>query len=175
KTTSTRCSDGSVPVYPRNPYASSNPLQTTALFQNRESVWRILMTSRITLDVLAKPQHTFKILGTAGGDIFTQKNAIFSPPELQFEADDGFLGTSVLSFSQSQNFNLNGNAVYVFKSSGGTSATTKAGVQYETRNLNIDRTMAENLVGGLQNIRNATFYRFIEQELQQVKDFGFFV
>jgi len=174
KTLAVRCSDGSTPIYPRNPYASSNPLQTTALFQNREAVWRILMTSRMTLDILNKPQHTLKLLSTAGGDIFTQKNAVYSPPELQFEADDGFLGTSVLSFSQNQSFNVNGNLVYTFKTSSGTTATTQGGIQYETRNLNIDRTMAENLVGGLQNIRNATFYRFIEQDLQIQKDFGFF-
>src|SRR5205807_3975313 len=33
KTTNIRCSDGSVPIYPLNPYAASNPLQSTALFQ----------------------------------------------------------------------------------------------------------------------------------------------
>ncbi|MBI4420301.1 MAG: SusC/RagA family TonB-linked outer membrane protein [Gemmatimonadetes bacterium] len=173
-TTKTRCSDGSVPIYPVNPYGSSNPLQSTALLQNREAVWRILMNARASLDAVVTPQHTLRFLGTAGGDIFTQKNAVYSPPELQFEDDDGFLGTSVLSFSQSQNFNVNANAVYTYRTAGGTSATTQAGIQYETRNLNIARTMAENLVGGLQNIRNATFYRFIEQDLQLVKDFGLF-
>ncbi|MBI4501904.1 MAG: SusC/RagA family TonB-linked outer membrane protein [Gemmatimonadetes bacterium] len=173
KTTAIHCSDGSVPIYPENPYGSSNPLQSTALFQNREIVWRSLFTGRASLDLVNSAQHTLRLIGVGGGDVFTQKNDIYSPPELFFEDDDGLLGTSVLSFSQSQNFNLNTNAVYTFKTNSGTSATTQLGVQYETRNVNIDRTMARNLVGGVHNLRSGTSV-IVEQDKQLTKDFGFF-
>src|SRR5262249_54778041 len=112
--------DGSFPS--TAPYASSNPFQTAALFQDRESVWRTIPTGRMSLDVVSTTQHTLRFIATSGADIFTQRNTIYAPPELQFANLTGLPGTSVLSYGQNLNYNANGNVVYIYKTPGGTSS-----------------------------------------------------
>jgi outer membrane receptor protein involved in Fe transport len=178
------CPDGSRVSDPANPcegvvysttapYAFSNPFQTVALFKNKESVWRSIFTGRYNWDVLSKTQHTLRLSANGGGDIFTQKNQVLSPPDLQFEQTRGLPGTSVIGYGQSQTFNVNGNAVYTFKTGGGTSATTQAGVQYETADLDRTNTLSQNLVGGQTNAGSGVVT--IGQEYRErVRDLGFF-
>ena len=159
--------------FPVNPYSVANPLQTAALFKNGDAVWRSIFTGKFTVDAINAPQHTLRFVAIGGGDVYTQSNDVFAPPSLQFAPANGLPGTEVISAAQNQNFNLNGNAVYTFKPGNGTSATTQAGVQFETRNFNVSRTAAENLVGGVRNIRAGTAI-FVEQDKQLTKDLGFF-
>src|SRR6185503_8426104 len=128
-----------------NPYGSANPFQTAALMKDRESVWRAIGTARIQLDAVRSSQHTLRFIATGGGDVFTQKNVVFAPPVLQFQ--QAVAGTSAVGYSQNQNFNVNANAVHTFKSSA-FSATTQAGLQFESSNLDIVRTAQQNMVGG---------------------------
>ncbi|MBI4421187.1 MAG: TonB-dependent receptor plug domain-containing protein [Gemmatimonadetes bacterium] len=159
--------------FPVNPFQRSNPLQTLELFQNDEQVWRAIFTGRLALDVVTTAQHTLRLITTAGGDVFTQKNDIYSPPELQYEPGDGLLGTAILSFGQNQNFNVNANAVYTYRTVGGTSVTAQLGSQFETRNLNVERVASQNLVGGVRSLRSGTT-NLVEQDRELVKDRGFF-
>ena len=163
------CAEG---VYPVNPYGFSNPDQTVQLFQNRETVWRIIGAGKLTFDVVNTPTHTLRLLANGGGDFFNQRNNVYSPPELQFEPLDGLLGTSAVSFSQNLNSNLNTNAVYTYKA-GKTTATTSLGFQFETRDLTVDRTLAANLVGGLNQISAGTKV-IVESNRQRVEDVGYF-
>jgi hypothetical protein len=156
------CPDGSRVSNPGNPcegvtypftapYAFSNPFQTVGLFTNKESVWRSIATGRLTYEMLNSGNHVLRLSGNGGGDIFTQKNQVLSPPELQFEQTRGLPGTSVIGYGQSQAYNLNGNAVYTYKTNGGTSATTQAGIQYGTSSLDRTSTLSQNLIGGQTN------------------------
>src|SRR5262249_39793604 len=91
-----------------------------------------------------------------------------------FEALDGLLGTSVLSFGTGLNANVNGNAVYTFKPlSGAFTSTTSAGIQYETRTLQVGRTLSEGLVNGLSITTAGTSIKEDETH-EQVKDLGLF-
>ncbi|MBI4500435.1 MAG: SusC/RagA family TonB-linked outer membrane protein [Gemmatimonadetes bacterium] len=173
KTAALRCPDGSVPSFPVNPYSASNPLQNLALMKLNESLWRFIGAARLQVDAVNTSRHNVRLSANAGSDLLTQKNVVFSPPELQFEPVDGLAGTSALSFSQNLNLNVNGNAVYTFKTGGGTSATTSIGVQYETRDLDIDRTASQGLVGGLQVVQSGTAVQIGEQ-IERVEDFGYF-
>ncbi|MBI4500386.1 MAG: SusC/RagA family TonB-linked outer membrane protein [Gemmatimonadetes bacterium] len=159
-------------VYPVNPYVAANPLHTASAFKNYEDVWRVLGSGRMQLDIVNSVQHTLRLIANGGADYFNQDNRVFSPPELQFEALDGLLGTSVVSESRNLNYNLNANGVYTLKTSG-FSATTQVGTQYETRELFIDRVRSSNLVGGLQ-ITTAGTDVGIDAQHEYVKDFGFF-
>jgi TonB-linked SusC/RagA family outer membrane protein len=162
--------DGTYP--PVAPFGTNNVLQTADLFENRETVWRSLFNLKADYLAFTSDQNSLRLIFVGGGDVFTQKNAIFSPAELFWEADDGFLGTSITSFSQSQNFNINANAVYRFNGASFT-ATTQLGGQFEANDQNITRAMARNLVGGLNNIRSGTSF-LNEQDRQRIKDLGFF-
>jgi TonB-dependent starch-binding outer membrane protein SusC len=156
-----------------NPYVSSNALQTAAQLKNRENVWRLIATGRVSVDAVTTPRHSLRLIANGGSDFFSQENEVFSPPNLLFEPLDGLLGTSVASNSSNLNYNLNANAVYTYRTAGGSSFTTQFGTQYETRELKIHRTLAANLVGGLQLITSGTTV-VVDADHQYVKDFGFF-
>lgn len=173
-TSKSTCPDGSKPVFPRNVFYNSNPFQTAALFRNDEIVWRVVPGGRITVAAVKTPQQELRFVANGGADFFIQKNVVFSPPELQFESADGLLGASGLASSYSLNSNLNANLVHVLKSlSDLFSATTSLGAQYETRDLDISRILAQNLIGGLQVVSSGTAVG-ISANHQKVKDQGFF-
>jgi outer membrane receptor protein involved in Fe transport len=155
-----------------NPYVASNALQTAALMKNREYVWRFIGTGHATLDAISTQKNTLRFLVNGGADFFNQSNEVFSPPELLFEPLDGLLGTSVVSNSNNLNFNVNANVVHIFNTNS-MSFTTQFGTQYESRELKINRILAANLVGGLQNVTSGTTTG-IDAQHQYVKDFGMF-
>ncbi len=175
------CPDGSREVslsceggaYPVNPFVASNPLHTANNLENRERVWRIITSARAELDIVNTPQHSLRFIGVGGTDFFNQHNTVFSPPDLQFEAVDGLFGSSAVGRSNNLNLNVNANAVYKYTLANATSFTTQFGLQYETRELEIDRVVAANLVGGIQSITAGTTI-LVDARHEYVKDFGFF-
>ena len=177
------CPDGTRVTNPGNPcegvtypftapYAFSNPFQTVGLLVNKESVWRTITTARLNVDVLNGAQHQLRLSANGGGDIFTQKNQVYSPPEMQFEQTRGLPGTSATGFGQSQSFNVNGNAVYTLKTSSMT-ATTQGGIQYETTDLDRSNALANNLVGGQLDVQSGTVTS-VQQYRERIRDLGFF-
>ena len=159
-------------VYPRNPFAASNILETASLVRNDEEVWRFVGSGNLTFDAITSATHTLRLSATGGIDFYNQKNELFSPPESQFEPNDGLPGTSVLGSAYSQYMNANLNAVYTFNSDAFQS-TTSFGTQYELRDLDASSTIAKNLIGGLQNIDRGTATE-VRQNRERVLDFGIF-
>ena len=177
------CSDGSreadvancqggTGVYPDNPFAASNILQTASLVNNDEEVWRFIGAANLTVQAVSTGAHNLRLTATGGIDFFNQKSQLFSPPELQYEPSDGLPGTSVLGSAYSQYMNVNLNAVYTFDSDAMRS-TTSFGTQYEIRDLDSSSTIARNLIGGLQNIDRGTATE-VRQLRQRTEDFGIF-
>jgi TonB-linked SusC/RagA family outer membrane protein len=161
-------------TYPVSPFHASNPFQTMDLFQNEETVWRSISSGRLTYSAYTSDRNQLRFVGVGGFDVFNQKNFVFSPPELYFEDDDGFPGLNGLSYGQNINKNLNLNAVHIFTPKGGAfTATTSIGTQYETRDLDISRTVSENLLSGLPNLRDGT-RRDLDEQSEGVEDFGMF-
>jgi len=161
-------------VYPRNPFAPSNPLQTFAELKDAEDVWRILATSSARVDAVTTPtQHvTFNLTG--GVDFFSQRNDILSPADLQYEPQDGQPGTVVLGKASDVRLNLIGNVVHTYTpASDAYRATTSAGVQYENRNLNFTNIVGRTLALGLQNVSQATSINSSQSE-QPVKNVGLY-
>ncbi len=159
-------------TFPLNPYERSNPFQTAELFENDETVWRLMTAANIEAEILQGDGNSLRFLSTAGVDYFTQKNVLFAPPELQFEPNDGLAGTS--SLGNSSNRDLTFSANLVFQRQGDSySATTTAGLQYEDRELDIARTLAQGLTAGQQNI-NVGVQTTVNQFRSRVRDQGFF-
>lgn len=164
-----RQADGTFPV---NPFERSNPLQTAALLKNDEDVWRMIGSADLNVDVLKSTTQSLQFRFTAGLDYFTQENEIFSPPNLQFEPNDGLAGTSLLSRSDNLNLNINGNLVHSYTpSSGSYTAITSAGIQYSDQDLNVSRITSQNLIAGQPNVDAGTVVGVTEFR-QRVKDFG---
>ncbi len=167
-----RRSDGS---FRDNPFVPSNPLQTAALMKNDEDVWRFLSSGLLDIDLVTNSRHSLKLIGNGGLDVFNQTNSLFFPPTLQFEPNDGELGTSLLKASDNTNLNLDVASVHRYTPSGGRwSATTSAGIQYTRRDLNVLQNEGYNLVGGQENIDAAT-RKVVLRRRESIKNVGYFL
>jgi len=160
-------------TYPVDPFYPSNPFQTIDLLQNREIVWRSITTARVQAEAFNKGAHQLRLIAHGGVDVFTQRNNVFSPPELHFEDDDTRLGTAVESYAQNLQYNVNFNAVHVYAPGPRFSITSQIGTQYEVRDLDQTRTVGENLLGGLA-VPVAGTVRDLDNSLLRVYDFGVF-
>ena len=163
--------DGSFPL---NPFERSNPVQTMSLLKNDEDTWRVLgtLTSRVSL--MSTARHNITLIGIGGVDYFNQENEFVSPPELEYEPNDGQPGTVVVGKSSNLNLNLalNGNYTYT-PESGRFRATTSAGVQYEDRTLDATRILARTLLSGQENPDQATSVSVLQDD-RPVRDFGIY-
>ena len=159
-------------AYPRNPFAASNVLETASLVRNDEEVWRFVGSGALTFDAVSSGAHALRLSAVGGIDFFNQKNTLFSPPETQFEPNDGLAGTSVLGSGYSQYLNFDANAVYTYDSDA-VRFTTSFGTQYEIRDLDVSSAIAKNLIGGLQNIDRGTATEVRQNRTRSV-DFGVF-
>ena len=160
-------------VYPDNPFERSNPFQTYAFLRNDEDVWRALGAGTLRFDAITSERQNLRFVVTGGIDYFNQENDIYSPPELEYEPNDGQPGTTVLGKTSNLNLNLLSNAIYTYQTSGGTRATTAVGVQYVDRDFNFTNLVGRNLPPGQQNIDQATSV-IINQQLQPQQDLGLY-
>jgi TonB-dependent starch-binding outer membrane protein SusC len=159
--------------YPRNPFERSNPLQTYAFLKNAEDVWRIFANTQLKFDAITTAQHNLRFTATGGLDNFSQRNDIYSPPELYFEPNDGQPGTVVLGKTQNTNVNVLGSAVYTYTpSSGSLTATTSATWQYINTSLNVSNIVGRDILTGLQNVDKAANITNLTQNETPVRDVG---
>lgn len=159
-------------TFPSNPYERSNPLQTAELFENDETVWRLITSANIDVDLFSSATQSLTATAMAGVDYFTQKNALFAPPELQFEPNDGLAGTSALSNSDNRDVTLSTNLVHTYTTSS-LASTATFGIQYEDREVDIARTFAQGLTAGQRNV-SAGVQTSVTQFRSIVRDFGVF-
>src|SRR5438128_8801804 len=113
---------GFVPLLPANgvypapalSYFGANPLQTTALGSNDETALRFTGGLTATFQAVQTARHSLKLVGGGGIDFFTQKDEVFAPPELFFEASRSSPGTSTLGNADSRftNWNTKANHTY---------------------------------------------------------------
>jgi TonB-dependent starch-binding outer membrane protein SusC len=162
-------------TWPENPFVASNPLQTAALMENDETVWRFIAAGRASLDVVATPRTSLEISLNGGVDFLNQDNTLLFPPELQFEDDDGLPGTALKGSADHLNLNLDGNVVHRYTPAGeGFTATTSFGVQYQRGTLDRARIVSRNLVAGQGSVNAGTSID-ISQRREEVKDLGLFL
>ena len=161
-------------TFPLNPFERSNPIQTMSLLTNAEDTWRALGTLTARATVVSSARHNVTLIGVGGADYFNQDNEFISPPEMEYEPNDGQPGTVVAGKSSNLNLNLavNGNYTYT-PESGHFQATTSAGVQYEDRTLDATRILARTLLSGQQNPDQATSVSVLQDD-RPVKDFGIY-
>ncbi|MHB1192373.1 MAG: SusC/RagA family TonB-linked outer membrane protein [Longimicrobiales bacterium] len=169
----TVCDNPKAAVYPENPFVASNPFQTAALMTRNDNVWRYITNFQAAYEPVITSTQRLRIMTNGGFDEFMQKGDYVSPPELQFEDDDGLPGTRVLTYGSSRNTNVNLNVVHQYQTSS-LSATTSAGAQYEARDMNVSRNAARGLTAGTANL-GAGVSQSIEEVNETEKDFGVFL
>jgi TonB-linked SusC/RagA family outer membrane protein len=162
--------------FPRNPFERSNPLQTYQFLTNDEDVWRVLGTSSLHWLPLHSAKSTLQFIGTGGVDYFQQDNNFVSPPELQYEPNDGQPGTVVLSKSSNRNVNLSLNATHTYLPGNpdhGSQWTTSAGIQFEERRLFATQILGRTLLPGQTSPQQAANQTVLSR-LEPVRDLGIF-
>ena len=160
--------------FPLNPLERSNPLQTFTFLKNEEDTWRALGTVTARATLVSKPRHTWQLIAIGGADYFEQDNDFVSPPELEFEPNDGQPGSVVLSKASNLNLNLAVNSNYTYiPGSGSFQSTFSAGVQYEDRDLNATRILARTLLSGQENQDQATSVTPFQDD-RLVRDLGIY-
>jgi TonB-linked SusC/RagA family outer membrane protein len=175
--TAAKPTDSLIPVdFPVNPFERSNPLQTFQFLKNDEDVWRLLGTSTLRWSPLRSARSTLQFIGIGGVDYFQQDNNLVSPPELQFEPNDGQPGTVVLSKSSNRNLNLALNATHTFVPGDpehGAQWTTSAGIQFEERRLFATQIIGRTLLTGQQSVQQAAS-QTVTSRLEPIRDLGIF-
>lgn len=168
---------GFVPLLPANgvypdpgglSYFGSNPLQTTAVGKTGETALRFIGGLTASFQAVQTARHSLKLVGGGGIDFFSQKDEIFAPPELFFEARQTNPGTSTLSNADSRFANWNGNAIHTYTpASGSWKATTAVGVQWEDRQLSRSRIISSGLLPGQQNINQGSVVTPFEENTHE--------
>jgi TonB-linked SusC/RagA family outer membrane protein len=162
--------------FPTNPFERSNPLQTFQFLKNDEDVWRLLGTTTLRWSAIQSARSNLQLVGTGGVDYFQQDNDFVSPPELQFEPNDGQPGTVVLSKSSNRNLNLALNAIHTYRPGNaehGTQWTTSAGIQFEERRLFATQILGRTLLTGQTSPQQAASQTVLSR-IEPVRDLGLF-
>ena len=171
----TRDEDGNFPTNPAVGNAS-NPLQTAALVENGEDVWRGFGSVNMDFRAVSAEDHDIRFTGTAGVDAFNQENELFSPPAAFYEDADGLPGTSVLGKTDHQNYNVSASGIWDWTPdflAGGTS-TFSSGIQFERRSNNVARITSQNLNAGFPNVDVGAQTAIFENKTE-VEDFGVYL
>jgi TonB-dependent starch-binding outer membrane protein SusC len=127
-------------MFPVNPAVGggANPVQTVALFQNREDVWRIIGGTTAQVDAYKSEDgaHQVKVLGNFGADSFDQKNNLLASAELSFQASQDLPGISVDASTTNLNWNSGAGVLYSYTpKSGKLRNALSGGLTYESVDL----------------------------------------
>ncbi|MEP6691704.1 MAG: SusC/RagA family TonB-linked outer membrane protein, partial [Gemmatimonadaceae bacterium] len=153
--------------------STSNPFQTLSFLTANEDVYRGLGSGRLNYTALATDRNTVVLSAIGGIDWFNQDNRVYSPNFLQYEPNDGFLGTAVQGNGVSRQVNSSLNGVWTFTPrSRGLTATTSGGLQYEARRLNQYNLRARGLIPGVSNVNQGT--QDATQAKNEVRDQAFY-
>jgi len=160
-------------TYPRHPFNANNPFQTADLFENREDVNRSIISARLQAELWTTTKQSLRLSVNGGRDLFTQKNKVIAPPGLYALEGVALPGSSVLSYAQNTNRNINSYLVHDYHLPNGGLATGQLGMQLESVDLDANYTLTQGLIGGLTNVDKGLAVR-VEQNRTRVRDQGFF-
>jgi len=162
-------------VYPANPYAPSNFLETAAKITNNEKVNRLIGGGTVTAKLITKDNMSLRAIFRGGIDYYNLATAALFPNDVQFQSNGaGLNGVSVQGSTNSFNNNLAAFLVHSFYTNSGLNFRTQLGVTQENFNRNTILGVGSNLIGLQTNLdqsgtRNVTQTRLLQQ------DKGFFV
>jgi len=127
---------------------TSNPFDVVQSIQNDEDTWRQTGNVRLAYSLLSSVNNTVQVTYIGGVDRFQFEGQQYSPNYLQFESQDGFLGTSQQEQTDSRFINQSINAVWTFSPGKKwfNSAQTSFGGTYETQKTNFYNIRARGLL-----------------------------
>ncbi|NEM98126.1 SusC/RagA family TonB-linked outer membrane protein [Pontibacter burrus] len=160
-------------LYPDNPFAASNFLQTRDLMTNEENVDRFLGGLTLNTNLYNTDRSSTKLVIRAGLDFYNLKTVAIFPRILQFERN-GNQGTSI----QGNNYNLNTNfAAFLVNNlsfnDDNLNFTTTIGATRENFNQDQVLTIATQLIGSQTNLDQSSAVT-VDQTQLPVRNKGLF-
>jgi TonB-dependent starch-binding outer membrane protein SusC len=135
----------------------SNPFETFEFLKNTEDVNRFIGSGSLAYQAIQSASNRLRFEYLTGIDQFDQDNQIYSPNFLQYENNDGLLGTAVQSNAISRQLNQRLSLSYDFTpSSLPFSLSTVAGVTEEQQRFNSYRVQARGLIPSVTNVNQGT-------------------
>lgn len=142
--------------YVRNPFncpTCSNPFETFARLKATEDVYRGLGSFRLNYSALNTQRHRVELTANGGFDRFNTESGVFSPGNLQYETQDGLLGTALQRPVFGQNINSQAVGTYTFTpASLPFTVTTSAGLSYEEQRTNALTLRGQGLLPGVPRV-----------------------
>jgi len=141
-------------VYPKNPFAASNPLQTRDLMTNNEGVNRFVTGLNIEAILQKSIKSITKIVGRGGVDFYSLRTDAQFPVALQFQTVNQ--GTSIQGFTTNLNTNYIASLVNTFTPSEKLSFTTSLGLTQENGSYDNLLNVATHVIPGQSNVNQAS-------------------
>ncbi len=137
-------------VYPNNPFAASNVLQTIALMRNNEEVNRFSTGINVEALLVKTNKSSTKLIGRGGVDFYNLVTTALFPRNLQSQSVNR--GTSIQGLSKSLNNNFIVSLVNIFTPTDNLGFTTSAGYSQESGDFNNVLDVATQVAPGQSNI-----------------------
>jgi len=161
-------------LFPANPFAPSNFLETAALVTNNESVNRFLGGATLTWNIHSTDNSSLKLIGRGGLDNYNLSTTAIFPNSLQFQRDGaGLNGVSVQGNTSSNRTNIAAFLNHSYYMDNGLSFTTSVGVDQFDSNRNTVLGDANGLIGSQSNLDQSSNRNLGQNKLIQ-QDKGFF-
>ncbi|MET7000768.1 SusC/RagA family TonB-linked outer membrane protein [Chitinophaga defluvii] len=131
--------------YPRNPMASSNPIETRDKMTNNELTNRVISGVNLEATLQQSEIATTKFIARGGVDFYNFKTKVLFPASLQFERVKR--GHNIQGNANNTFTNWAGFLVNTFTPNTNLSFTTSAGLTHEYASFDQILTLATQLVG----------------------------
>ena len=133
-------------------FYASNPLQTFAVLDTPEEVWRLIGAVDATYNVIAQERQTLDVKAVAGIDNYSLNSRIFSPREAIYEQANGTNGTNTNLNAVNTNGNFSLSLAHGFTPANRfLSLTTSAGLQHEYKSQNISNVVGQDCPSAQRN------------------------
>jgi TonB-linked SusC/RagA family outer membrane protein len=159
--------------YPRNQFASSNPLETRDLSSNNEKTNRFVGGANLEIKLQMSDRSTTRFIGRGGIDYFNFKTAALFPRNLQFE-ENNLQGHSIQGNTNNTNTNIAGFFINSFTPNPNLTLNSTVGATLENGFMDNIVTNATNLVSGQSNL-DASANTNTRQFRQKFRDNGIFI
>src|SRR6185436_1186732 len=143
-------------IYPSNPFAASNVLQTRDLVKNNETTYRTFQSLNFKVFLQQSSKSITKLVINNGFDFYNLKNFAYFPPSLQFESNGaGTGGASIQGNTNNLNLNSYQALVNTMTPSENLNFTTSVGATYESTDFNNVLSTSSQLIGTQTNLDQA--------------------
>jgi TonB-linked SusC/RagA family outer membrane protein len=158
-------------VYPDNPGASGNPLQTRDETRNRENINRVLQGVNLEYSAFQTDNQNLKFVLNGGVDFFLNETEVYVPETFQSQRglQNGFLG---IGKNNVFNYNYSAIGVHDYYTDSGINFTTQAGITFLSFDNDFVYNQTTQLIPLQQNLTQGGA-QLTNQSLSSVQEFGF--